>query len=162
MLFRDSHAGSPVAENARRFISKISFTQLVAKFPQSFNVIFNMIDDSETLNSLVLESIVSIDLLKIESIKRKEEIECFLNLFTQMKDLELSIQSDTLDVVTAFQIILTNHSKKTSNLRSICFDDVKVDRDVLTNSRMVINDNLFVPTYTFRCVNIRIYVMNSN
>lgn len=162
-------------------IGKSPFTQFSAICQTSLSFIFELSDDLiENLDSLVVGSVPGATLhcpfteieetqlsfarkngitkVKIESFAKKKEIEYILNLFPRMKYLEVDIKRDTLNVTTALEFILMNRSMKVPHLRSICFNGVKIDRDILDQLRQTIDAETFIRNYHLRCVKNKIFI----
>lgn len=74
-------------------------------------------------------------------ITKTEEIEHAMNFFPRM------------------QFLLTNRSMKMPNLRSICFEDVKIDGDDLTQLHQVMDNESSTRNNLVRCVENRIFIL---
>ena len=132
------------------------------------------------LDSLVLQSISDTDLqcsskektdsqltfasknritkVKIHSIKAKEEIQVIMDLFPRMEYLELHMKSNRCDANTVLKYILTNQLMKVPSLRSICFEDEKVDRNILAKLRETVGSESFIGNHHLRCVKNHIFI----
>ena len=178
-LFKNGD-NSEVIEKMKQLCSEVSFTHIEFTSQESLGVLFEMVDDLSNLDCLVLGSLEGIDVqissrdtmihqlsftrrnqitkFKIRSFTKKEELQWFMSLLPRMEYFETGIKLHGFDVVTVLKWILSDHLTRVSNLRSICFVDVEINCDVLTQLRQVIEKESLIENYSLRCIRNRIYI----
>ena len=168
-------------DEMKDFLLKVPFTQLIVHGYELLNCVFETISDSMVhLDSISLTSMFGNDLqclfdetnesqpsftqkqritkVNISLIRNMDEMQHVMHLFPRMEYLELTLMRPTIDVVTALKCILMNRSMKVPNLRSICFDNENIDREVLDQLRSVMDGERSIRKYHFKCNRNEIFV----